>query len=42
MWIDGFCEVHWSGPEDVNYCILKFTTERYNLWIDNAGANGKI
>jgi general stress protein 26 len=41
MWYDGL-EHHFSGPEDTNYCILKFTTERYNLFIDFEEASGKI
>jgi len=23
-----------GGVEDPNYCVLKFTTKRYNLWVD--------
>jgi general stress protein 26 len=33
MWYDG-CENHFSGPEDPNYCVLKFTTKRYDLFIE--------
>jgi general stress protein 26 len=25
---------HFSGPDDPEYCVLKFTTESYNLLID--------
>ena len=32
MWYDGAQE-HFSGPEDPNLCILRFTTERYNILI---------
>jgi len=32
MWYDGL-ENHFKGPEDTNYCVLKFTTERYKLMI---------
>ena len=32
MWYDGL-EGHFSGAEDKNFCVLKFTTERYKLMI---------
>jgi len=28
---------HWTGPEDPNFCVLRFTTERYSLFIDDTG-----
>jgi general stress protein 26 len=33
MWWDD-CNEHFSGTNDPNYCVLKFTTERYNLFIE--------
>ena len=33
---------HWSGPEDPDYCVLRFTTERYNLFVDYKEARGTI
>lgn len=33
MWYEGLIN-HFSGPEDSNYCVLKFRTERYNLLVD--------
>ncbi|MCL2521873.1 MAG: pyridoxamine 5'-phosphate oxidase family protein [Erysipelotrichales bacterium] len=24
---------HWTGPEDPEFCVLRFTTERYNLFV---------
>lgn len=33
MWYDGLTS-HFSGPEDPGYCVLRFTTERYNLLVD--------
>lgn len=33
MWYDALKQ-HFSGADDPNYCVLKFTTERYNLFID--------
>ena len=32
MWYSG-AEEHFSGPDDPNLCILRFTTERYNILI---------
>jgi len=32
MWIpNSAMNNHWSGPEDPQFCVLRFTTERYNL-----------
>jgi len=33
MWYDGLGH-HFTGPDDPNYCVLKFTTKRYKLFID--------
>ena len=33
MWYEGLAN-HFSGPEDPNFCVLRFNTERYNLLID--------
>jgi general stress protein 26 len=33
MWYDGLSN-HFSGPEDPNYCVLRFHTQRYNLLVD--------
>lgn len=41
MWYEGMGE-HFSGPEDPNYCVIRFTTERYSLLVDWKGAVGKI
>lgn len=32
-WYTGL-EQHFSGPDDPNYCVLKFTAKRYNLMVD--------
>jgi len=34
-WYEGLGE-HFpnGGLDDPNYCVLKFTTKRYNLWVD--------
>ena len=34
MWYEGMCE-YLSGPDDANFCVLRFTTKRYNLWVDD-------
>lgn len=33
MWYGGL-ENHFSGPEDLQYCVLHFKTKRYNILID--------
>lgn len=33
MWYKGM-EDHFSGPEDPDYCVLRFTTERYHFLVD--------
>jgi general stress protein 26 len=40
-WCDGW-ENHWSGADDPNYCVLKFTTERYNLFVGYESAEGVL
>jgi len=32
MWYDGL-NCHFSGPDDPNYCVLRFTTKRYKLFV---------
>jgi general stress protein 26 len=32
MWYDGLGH-HFTGPDDPNYCVLKFTAKRYKLFI---------
>jgi general stress protein 26 len=39
MWYDGL-QHHFSGPDDPEYCVLRFTTERYNLLVDWKEARG--
>jgi general stress protein 26 len=41
MWYEGL-EGHFSGPDDPNYCVLRFTTERYNLLVDWKEASGEL
>ncbi|MCL2366819.1 MAG: pyridoxamine 5'-phosphate oxidase family protein [Oscillospiraceae bacterium] len=33
-WYQGLEEHFPGGVDDPNYCVLKFTTKRYNLWVD--------
>jgi general stress protein 26 len=33
MWYEGLSN-HFNGPEDPNYCVLRFKTQRYNLLVD--------
>lgn len=41
MWYDGLSH-HFSGYDDPNYCVLRFTTERYNLLVDWQSAAGTL
>ena len=41
MWYGGLTQ-QFSGPEDPNYCVLKFKTERYNLLVDWKEARGTL
>jgi general stress protein 26 len=41
MWYDPLSK-HFSGPEDPEYCVLKFTTERYSFLIDWQEVQGMI
>ena len=33
MWYEGLSN-HFSGPDDPNFCVIRFTTRRYSLFID--------
>ncbi|MCL2446969.1 MAG: pyridoxamine 5'-phosphate oxidase family protein [Oscillospiraceae bacterium] len=33
-WYSGLEEHFPQGIDDPNYCVLKFTTKRYNIWVD--------
>lgn len=41
MWYEGLSN-HFSGPEDPNYCVLRFKTQRYNLMIDWTEIKGTL
>lgn len=41
MWYNGL-ENHFSGWDDPNYCVLKFTTERYSLFVDWQDVKGTL
>lgn len=41
MWYDGLRN-HFSGPEDPDYCVLRFETERYSFLIDWIEARGAL
>jgi len=40
MWYDDGLSHHFTGPDDPNYCVLKFTTKRYKLLVDFEEAAG--
>ena len=33
-WYEGLAEHFENGVNDPNYAVLRFTTKRYNLWVD--------
>jgi len=41
MWYEE-CKYHWSSCESEHFCVLKFTTERYNIMIDEEAVEGEI
>lgn len=41
MWYDGLGH-HFTGPDDPNYCVLKFTTKRYKLFLDYVDVAGTL
>jgi len=41
MWYE-VLQHHWSGPDDPDYCVLRFNTERYNLFVDWEEAAGVL
>lgn len=41
MWYDGLSN-YFSGADDPNYCVLRFKTERYNLFVDWKEARGTL
>ena len=42
FWLDWFINHYPLGETDPAYCIIKFTTKRVSLWIDNEGAEFAI
>ena len=38
MWYDGM-GAYYKGPEDPNFCVLQFTTQRYSLMLNEHDAN---
>ena len=41
MWYEGLCN-HFTGPEDPNLCVIKFTPHRYSLFVDWEQARGEL
>ncbi len=42
MWKDWFKDIYTGGPSDPNYCIIKLTTKRVSLWIDDDASEFNI
>ena len=41
MWYDGLSQ-HCTGSDDPNYCVLKFTTKRYKIFISGEEVEGLL
>ena len=41
MWFSGM-EGQWSGPDDPEYCVIRFCTERYSLFVDYKEEKGTL
>jgi len=41
MWYDGL-SFYVTGMDDPNYCVLKFTTKRYKLFIEGEDVEGAV
>ena len=41
MWYEGLSN-HFSGPDDPNFCVIRFTTRRYSLFIDWEDVKGEL
>jgi general stress protein 26 len=41
MWFP-VMEGQWSGPDDPEYCVLRFTTKRYSLFVGYEEAKGTL
>lgn len=39
MWYEGM-GYYFKGPEDPDFCVLQFTTQRYSLMLNEQDANG--
>ena len=42
MWYDGLAHHFPDGETDLNYCVLKFTTRRYKLFVDWQDVAGRM
>jgi len=41
MWYEGCGEI-WSGPDDEDYCVIRFATERYSIFIGYDQIEGTV
>ena len=42
IWYDGLAHHFPDGATDLNYCVLKFTTKRYKLFVDWQEVEGRL
>ena len=41
MWYEGMAN-HFSGPEDPNFCVIRFSAQRYSLFVDWEELRGEV
>lgn len=41
MWYEGLSN-HFTGPDDPGFCVIRFTTQRYSLFVDWETAKGTL
>jgi len=41
MWYEGLT-MHFTGPDDPSYCVLRFTTKRYKLFVGDGVTEGEL
>lgn len=41
MWYEGLAN-HFTGPDDPNLCVIRFTTQRYSLFVDWQDVKGEL
>ena len=42
LWQPWFSEIWPGGAADPNFCVLRFSTQRYNLWLGEEPSSGRL